>query len=215
MGEHMEFTVGSDVACSDGGCGELKRLVVDPTARTLTHLVVEPAHRREAETGRLVPVGLVASAGREIRLSCALADFEALARAEVTETLPDTSVDWGYVQRQMGVPYGGGGPVIDLRPSPTGPRTITRDEVPAGEEEVRGGDQVHATDGSIGHLRGLVTTPGEQLVTHVLLDEGHLLSHKRVAIPISAVSAVDAGIRLTLTKDEVQALPPLDTGLPE
>lgn len=33
--------------------------------------------------------------------------------------------------------------------------------------------------------------------------------------PISAVKEVDAGIRLTLTKDEVQALPPLDTGLPE
>jgi hypothetical protein len=213
VGERMEFMVGSDVACTDGRCGELKRLVVDPTARTLTHLVVEPAHRRE--TGRLVPVGLVASAGKEIRLSCALSEFEALAPAEVSETLPDTSVDWGYVQRQMGVPYGGGGPVFDLRPSPSGPRTMTQDAVPAGEEEVRGGDQVHATDGSIGHLRGLVTNPSDQRVTHVLLEAGHLLGHKSVAIPFSAVREVDAGIRLTLTKDEVQALPPLDSGLPE
>ena len=212
MSERREFTVGSDVACTDGACGELQRLIVDPVARALTHLVVEPRHRRGV--GRLVPVDLVTSAGKEIRLSCALSDFGALAQSEVTETLPDSSVDWGYVQQQMGV-YGGGGPIYDVSPSRAGPRTITHDAVPAGDEEVRGGDQVHATDAGVGKLRGLVTNPSDHRVTHVLLDEGHLFGHKRVAIPISAVKEIDGGIRLSLTKNQVQGLPPLDLGLPE
>jgi hypothetical protein len=32
-----DFTIGSDVFCSDGTCGELRRVVVDPVARVLTH----------------------------------------------------------------------------------------------------------------------------------------------------------------------------------
>ena len=36
MSETTEFTIGSEVACSDGVCGELTRVVVDPVARALT-----------------------------------------------------------------------------------------------------------------------------------------------------------------------------------
>jgi hypothetical protein len=46
-------------------------------------------------------------------------------------------------------------------------------------------------------------------VTHVLLQEGHLWGRKKVAIPISAVTGVDAGIRLSLTKEQVGELPPV------
>jgi hypothetical protein len=42
----------------------------------------------------------------------------------------------------------------------------------------------------------------------VLLQEGHLWGRKKVAIPISAVTGVDAGIRLNLTKKQVGELPP-------
>jgi hypothetical protein len=46
-------------------------------------------------------------------------------------------------------------------------------------------------------------------VTHVLLDEGHPWGKKEVSIPISAVAGVDDGVRLSLTKAEVPALPPV------
>ena len=52
--------------------------------------------------------------------------------------------------------------------------------------------------------------PTDHHVTHVLLDEGHLWGKKQVAIPISAVKDVDDGVRLTLTKDDVGELPPVD-----
>jgi hypothetical protein len=96
-----------------------------------------------------------------------------------------------------------------------GPQPITYDRVPAGEVEVRRGDQVHATDGPIGKVQGLIVDPRDHHVTHVLLDEGHLWGKKTVAIPIGAVTGVDDGVELNLTKDEVRDLPPVDLAEPE
>src|ERR1039458_959513 len=85
MSQTTQFSIGSEVACSDGVCGDLRRVVVDPVARALTHLVVEPRHR--AGSGRLVPVDLVESTTDAIRLRCTIAEFEALEDAEETQFL--------------------------------------------------------------------------------------------------------------------------------
>jgi sporulation protein YlmC with PRC-barrel domain len=96
-----------------------------------------------------------------------------------------------------------------------GPQTTTEDRVPEGEVEVRRGEHVHATDGAIGRIQGFVIDPTDHHLTHVLLDEGHLWGKKRVAIPISAVKDVDDGVRLTLTKAEVEGLPAVDLDDPQ
>ena len=80
--------------------------------------------------------------------------------------------------------------------------------VPVGETEVGPGDRVLAVDGDIGRVQGFLVNPGDGRVTHVLLQEGHLWGRKEVAIPMSAVTGVDAGIRVNLTKDQVGDLPP-------
>lgn len=214
MSDTSEFAIGSDVSCSDGICGELTRVVVDPVARALTHLVVEPKHRGGQD--RLVPVDLVDSAGDEIRLRCSTAEFGELESAEETRFLPGARGTWDYRQDQMlswpyyGLGIGGigvGGMGMGMGPVP---QTITRDRVPAGDVEVRRGEQVHASDGDIGRVQGLVVDPADHHVTHVLLEEGHLWDKKEVAIPIGAVTGVDDGVRLSLTKDEVGALPPVE-----
>ena len=214
MTEATEFTIGSEVTCSDGVCGELTRVVVDPVARALTHLVVEPTNRQGI--GRLVPVELVESTGEEIRLRCATSEFEALEDAEETRFLPGASGAWGYGQGQMlSMPYFGlgmGGMGMGMGP---GPQAVVYDRVPAGEVEVRRGEHVHATDGPIGQVQGLVIDPSDHHVTHVLLDEGHLWGKKRVAIPISVVQDVKDGVRLSVTKDQVRDLPPVDLTEPE
>jgi sporulation protein YlmC with PRC-barrel domain len=96
-----------------------------------------------------------------------------------------------------------------------GPMTITYDAVPLNEVEVRRGEHVHATDGHIGRVQGLVIEAKSRHVTHVLLQEGHLWGRKEVAIPIGAVVSVDDGIRLNLTKQQVQDLPPVDVHHPD
>jgi hypothetical protein len=81
--------------------------------------------------------------------------------------------------------------------------------------QVRRGDHVHATDGEIGKVQGLVVDPGDHHVTHVLLDEGHLWGKRRVAIPIGAVTGVVDGVWLSLAKDEVRDLPSVDLDDPK
>jgi sporulation protein YlmC with PRC-barrel domain len=203
MTETTPFTIGADVSCSDGACGRVSRVVVDPVARTVTHLVVEPKHR--LDVGRLVPLGLADATAGEIRLRCTLADFEELDPAEETQFLPGTPGYPGYDPEQvLSMPYYGMGPGMGV------PVTVTYDTVPLNKVEVRRGEHVHATDGHIGKVQGLVIDPHSHHVTHVLLQEGHLWGRKEVAIPIGAVTGVDDGIRLNITKQQVQDLPPVD-----
>lgn len=128
MAEATPFTIGAGASCADGVCGEVSRVVVDPVARSVTHLVVEPKGRRGL--GRLVPLDLVDATGGQIRLRCTVAEFESLEPAEETQFAPGTQ---GY---------------------------------------------------------------------------------KDVAIPISAVTSVDDGIRLHITKQQVQDLPQVDIDHP-
>jgi hypothetical protein len=94
------------------------------------------------------------------------------------------------------------------------PQTVTYDTVPQGEVDVRRGDRVQATDGDIGRVQGLVIDRRSRHVTHVLLQEGHLWGRRAVAIPISAVAGTSDGIRLRISKQEVQDLPPVDVDHP-
>jgi len=223
MSETREFRIGSDVACSDGVCGALRLVVIDPVARALTHLVVDPKH--QLGNGRLVPINLVDSTTTEIRLHCTMSDFKALEPAEETQFLPGAGGQWGYEQDQMisrpyyGLRMGGIGPGmgmggIGMGGLGPGPQSITFDRVPVGEVEVRRGEHVHATDGSIGRVQGLVMDPSDHHVTHIILDEGHLWGQKTVAIPIGAVTSVADGVHVKLTTDEVRDLPPIEVDPP-
>jgi sporulation protein YlmC with PRC-barrel domain len=208
MSQEPEFVIGSEVRCSDGVCGELRRVVVDPVARRLTHLVVEP--RIGHAHGHLVPVDLVESAdGGVIRLRCDRAGFETLDEAEESQLLPGASGGWQYNQTDLlSWPYYGLGD-LDQDVGSENPHVVTQDRIPTGETQVRRGDPVQATDGTVGRVHGLVVEPKDHRVTHVLLEEGHLWGRRDVAIPVSAVTSVDDGVMLTLTKDEVRDLPPL------
>ena len=214
MAETTPFTIGTGASCSDGVCGKVTRVVVDPVARAVTHLVVEPRHRHGR--GRLVPVGLADATTGEIRLRCTLAEFEKLDPAEETQFLPGTPGYPGYDPEQVAYwPYYDLGAGFD----PTGgfvniPQAITYDTVPLDEVEVPRGQHVHATDGNIGKVQGLVIDRSSHHVTHVLLQEGHLWGRKEVAIPISAVTDVEDGIHLNITKQQVQDLPPVDIDHP-
>jgi len=186
-----EVKLGARARCSDGHCGEVTRTILDPGARTITHLVI--GHRHKIGSGRLVPVDLIDITDDEITLGCTLAEFDQLDPSE-------------EIELAEGVDYVGGmGVGMDM-----GRRTqaVVSDNVPLGEAEVARHESVHALDGEIGKVEGFVVDAGHK-VTHVLLQEGHLWGRKEVAIPVTAVTAVDDGIRLNLTKRQVEDLPPL------
>src|SRR5580704_18373878 len=202
------FTIGSTAACTDGLCGAVSRVVVDPVAREVTHLVVEPEHR--SGLGRLVPLDLVTPGAGAVRLRCTREDFDQLPPAEETDFLPGGSGYEDYEAHEAYYwPYYGldvvGEPIVANASG-----IVTRDMLPKGEVAVRRGERVHATDGEIGKVEGLVIEPTHGHVTHVLLQEGHLWGRKQVAIPIGAVGRLDAGTRVNLTKGEIEELPAVD-----
>ena len=107
MAEAAEFTIGAKASCSDGFCGKVSRLVMDPVALTVTHLVIEPKHRREP--GRLVPVHLVDTTTGQIRLRCSIAEFDKLDLAEETDLAEGLDYGGGYGQAEAVQGYGGMG----------------------------------------------------------------------------------------------------------
>jgi len=223
MSEMQLYRLGADVQCADGECGKLTSLVVSPDEDAVTHLVVDQVHGKEP--GRLVPLdlvdtGLSASAGGQIRLRCGMAEFDRLVPAETTYSYPgDDGIRPGGSMASWpdyAPPGVMGGPGLPPDPGPA--QEFTVDTVPdqlPGEDEVPRGQHAHATDGDIGHVRGIAVDPATGRVTFVLLRMGHLWNRKTVFIPRSAVSAVGAdGFYLNITSQDVHHLPHADIDHP-
>ena len=207
MASQTLVTMGTRVRCADGAGGWVSRVVVDPAALTVTHLVIEPEDRQEA--GRLVPLDLVHPDAGTIGLRCTTAEFYQLSPGEKKQFVPGTG-DYAryrpgqlprratYLQRQSRPGYGVSGRM---------PQTFTYDTIPDGEVALRAGDPVHATDGQIGHIEGIAMDEDSHRLTYLLLGERGVLGPRHVAIPVSAVSRVDAGIELSITKRQARHLP--------
>src|SRR5271166_6561289 len=155
MAETTPFMIGARVSATDGACGEVTRVVVDPVARAITHLVIAP--RLEHGHGRLVPIALADSTTGEIRLRCTKAEFEKLDLAEETDLVAGSGHPGYEPDQVLALPYFGlsgrglsGVWTEGQGWDPAGshgprPRTVTYDSVPLGEVQVRRGDHVHAT----------------------------------------------------------------------
>lgn len=211
----MRLDLGAEVRCSDTALGQLTDIVIDPTTRRVTHLVVEP--KQGYFTPRLVPVELVGSGDAiPIVLTCTLEEAGKLDHAEEIAYLrlgefpvDDPKYDV-QVTELLALPYYEG---LDM-PS-AGVLTYDRgvdvryQRVPKGEIEIRRKSPVYASDGHrLGHVDGLMVEEGE--VSHVVLEHGHLWGKREIAVPIGAVETVDEeGVKLSIAKDEVEQLDPV------
>jgi sporulation protein YlmC with PRC-barrel domain len=205
----ITLVIGSSAVCTDGYSGEILAVVIDPAARTVTHVVVEPKGR--AGLARLVPLDLVHASPGEVRLGCTEAEFKDLEAAE--ETLAEFVA--GYPVPVQLLPPGwraAGEPTVQGGTIPRIPEKETIDIIPPGEVEERRGDHVRATDGNVGHVHALRIDPGSRRLTHVLVREGPVWDRKDVAIPIDKVAGFDDGIQLSMTRQQVRDLPPADIG---
>lgn len=221
MNGTRQYAIGTEVRCTDGECGRLNRVVIDPVARTLTHLVVDPGDGDM----RLVPLDRVGDTartaghgdGKAIELRCTVAEFAGFEPAQETEFISGDAEGLGYAPGQaFAWPFFGlglgtvGTSVPDLVAAASEPRAVTYDRVPSGEVQIRRGARVEAADGEIGRVQGLVVDPVDHGVTHVLLQEGHLWGKKTIAIPIRAVTDVGGNVKVAMSKAELGELPAVD-----
>ncbi len=209
----MRLDLGTPVSCSDSPLGELADIVIDPTTRQITHLVVEPKHGLYMR--RLVPIGLVrAGDGEPLVLDCSIDDAAGLEHAEEMAYLrlgefpvEDPRYDV-TVSEMLALPYYQGidMPSAGLYGYEQGVE-VRYERVPKGEVEVRRSSPVRSSDDHhLGHVEGLIVDD-EQHITHFVLEHGHLWGKRDVTIPIGAVDRVEAdAVVLALTKDEVGAL---------
>lgn len=199
MAATVQYILGSEARCTDGVCGVVVRILIDPHARKVTHLMVEPAGR--VGLGRLVPLKLVAVDGATagaVELTCDVAAFEKLERADEVQLAPEVGAAlFGY---------GGGGVVM---------RAAVHEIVPPGDAELGEDEPALATDREFGHLHGLLADTDDHRITRLLFQVGHLWGRKVVAIPISAVIGFDDDVRLSLSEQEVLDLPSFDVGHPD
>lgn len=209
----MRLELGTPVRCTDGSYGDLADLVIDPTRKRVTHVVVRPEHQ-EAGANRLVPVDLIAETpgDRELVLRCSVEDVNKLDTVQEVAFLrlgefPTEDPDWDVgVSDVLATPYYEGTSfgeyVGDFNDA------MTYDRVPKGEVEVRRASPVFSADGHhLGHVEGFVVD-GEDQITHVVLERGHLWGKRDVTIPIGSVAKVENDqVILDLSKDEVGRLP--------
>ncbi|MDQ3865929.1 MAG: hypothetical protein M3304_03745 [Actinomycetota bacterium] len=210
----MRLELGTPIRCTDGPFGELADVVVDPTRRRVTHLVVEPHHRHHL--ARLVPVDLVANGDGSspgIALACTVEDVRHLDPVEEFAYLGPTQFsiddpDWDVgVQDVLALPYYDyeelGGPTI-LDPHVS----FVYDRIPKGEVEIRRTSAVTSSDDHhLGHVDGFLVDANDD-ISHVVLERGHLWGRREVTIPIGAVARVENdSVTLRLTKDAVGGLP--------
>jgi hypothetical protein len=206
----VTLAIGAAAACRDGFPGELKGLVVEPAARTVTHLVIEPerGHGPGKGLARLVPLDHADATAEPILLRYTEAEFKDLDPAE--ETLGEFVA--GYEGPVQLLPAGegwrgAGDPVADGETIPQIRELETIDLVPDAEVEETPKDHVHATDGDVGPFHGLRVDPDTGQIRDVLLKR-HPWGHAELAIPIARVSGFGEGVQLSITKHEVRALVP-------
>ena len=218
----MRLELGCAVRCTDGDAGALADVVIDPTRRRVTHIVVAPHHRHDL--ARLVPIGRARerpSSGDEpagIALTVSLAEleqFEPLQRSaflRLGETLIEDP-EWEVgVEEILALPY-----YQSLAPGAVGPGTaalgfddhITEvyDRIPKDEIEIRRASAVLSADGhGLGHVDGFLVD-SDEAISHLVLEHGHLWGRREVTIPIGAVAEIATDeVRLSLSREAVQAL---------
>ena len=202
----VTLALGAAAACTDGFPGELKGLVVEPRARAVTHLVIEPEHAQGL--ARLVPLDHADATAEPIRLGYTEAEFKDLAPAEetVAEFVPGYEgpvqlLPAGEGWRPADDPVAAGETIPQIREMETIPL------VPETEVEESRGDQVRAIDGHLGQLHGLRVNPENGEVLSVLVKR-HPWGHAELAVPIGQVSGFEAGVQLSITKQEAKDLAP-------
>ncbi len=208
----MQLRLGTHVRCEGKVIGEVADVVIDPVSRRLTHVVVE-ANDSEA---RLVPASLVSDGdtdAHELVITCTRDEFDELrsvlefSYVSLDEfPAPDGNSDVG-VETVISMPLYGAEEFGDYAGEVGSSVGLAYHRIPKGEAEVRRSSAVISADEhQIGSACGFIVYDGR--VTHVVLERGHLWGTRDITIPIDAVEAIETDeLRLSITKDEVSALP--------
>jgi sporulation protein YlmC with PRC-barrel domain len=196
----MDLPIQAHVYTGDRPCGETVCVVLNPVSERVTDVVVKLSAEHGSEREVLVPLyNIAAATENEIKL-----DLD----CEQVRSLPEFRHTDFY---EVEVPVGfSGGPFVmwpyvvpELQRVP-----VETDMVPANELAIHRGAQVISASGPVGKVDEFLIDPESELVTHIVMREGHLWGRREVLIPVSAITRMeDDEIKVSLNKEEIEALP--------
>lgn len=201
----MDIPVNVDVYCRDGLCGRSTYIILNPTRRTVTHVVVQK-HGMVHST-YLVPIDhIVESAAERITLRCTQAELLRLPTFLETEFVPSEQVEDYLGERYEDAAF----MLWPYRSPEDAMALVDVEQIPPDELAIPRGTAVKATDGHVGHVDEFLINPETGYITHLILGEGHLWGRKEVMIPVSALKQIEADVvYLQLDKERIEQLPTL------
>lgn len=204
----MQLRLGQPVHAADGPFGVLADIVVDPVARRVTHVIVEPRHHHYQ--ARLVPIWLIEAGDRHLSVKLdgdRIRQLQDVVHSEfllVTDPLPTGDAwDIGH-QKVVAMPYYEG----DLRLESSGEYvSLDYDRIPKGECEIRRESQVRTVDNKVvGRVEGFLVD--EEHLTAVVVKTGIVGLRHNVLVPMGSVMTVQNDtVTLGLTGTEFRDLP--------
>ena len=183
----MEFQEGVSVYAPDGRqLGKVDRVVVDPSSRRVTHIVIRQGHLLMED--KLIPVEQLSTATEErIVLDAEPGKLTPFEESHYVPLDEGTRRQWGIEQ---GVPLLWGGWMAGGRiPYPDMVAEKVERNIPKGDVAVAEGAAVEDLNGEhVGRVRELVTDPQSGRITYLVIEAGHLWGKHTKAIPANWVS---------------------------
>ncbi|NYD41055.1 hypothetical protein [Nocardioides panaciterrulae] len=206
------------VDAADGHVGRLADVVVDPVARTVTHLVVRRAHALHPRS-HLVPVAVATVEGEAERLRLTwtrqqLEDSEPIDETDFVELggWPRRTEEWDVgVVRVLSWPhFPATGRLVETAGPEDTDTLVEFDHLPRGTVELRRESEVFSSDHTVlGHVQGLLVDDRHAITHLVVRRHTHGLGHHELRVPVQHVRriATDA-VYLDLGHDAATALGP-------
>jgi sporulation protein YlmC with PRC-barrel domain len=208
-GSKVDISINAKVVCEDEECGHVSCVLINPVSKKVTHLVVR--ERGLLGNQRMVPVEFVTTSNPEnLTLSCTHKQFLKMENFIETKYIGgdhplDAYLPEHYYLHPFVMPdYESEYDYNDFY--------LQVERIPLGELAVYPGTEVYATDGRVGTVDEFLIIPEDEKISHLVLREGHLWSHRHVTIPVSVIDRIGVdGVHLKLTKDAVGDLPAIPT----
>jgi sporulation protein YlmC with PRC-barrel domain len=196
----MDIPINVEVLCAGKECGRSTSLVINPVNEHVTHIVVTEKAFPNIE--RLVPIDkILASSPDSIQLRCSQTGLSNMDSFEETDFI-------GAGQLKASFPYNVPYEVWPYAMYEAMPVPIEHEHIPLGEVVIRRGTLVEARDGQVGKVDEFLVDPKNDVITHLILREGHLWGKKDVTIPVSEIDKItDEVVYLKLDKDTIATLP--------
>jgi hypothetical protein len=176
----MDIPINAGVFCCDNLCGHSIYVLLNPTDRQITHLVVrEKALPRSL---RIVPIDrVVESTSNLIDLSCTPEELAKMDPFIEFDPIPQDLLVYGNLNN----------PIWPNAIQPNVLMSLEHRHIPPGELAVRRGVPVEANHALLGWLNEFLIDPKTGKITRLVLRKRRWFRNKDFLVPVSIIDHID------------------------